>query len=219
MKKTGMRETLLMGLFALSTFVLHACASPYSHAVEPKDPEALVANVALIVNNDILMRDDFYAADTMKQVLGAHDIKMFFNEAGSPLFEHKEKSLPSYRYRISDFSGLVPAMKVQGDLMRFVDSRGHIEQAVLRIWFSPSDERLNLKNVLAIVGDPCAEDRKAENDLFMAITREPFNRQPKPFKVMACRGVHAGYQTLYRLTFDEDDRLADLYVTVTAEAL
>ena len=215
----SMLKALAAWLFPVVMLALQGCASPYEHAAKPTSPESLVQNVALAVSDGLLLRDDFYSDENIRLVLGAREIKTSFNETGGRLFGDRNEKLPSYRYFLNDFPELVPAARIQGDLIKFVDGHGSIKQVVLRMTVGPPDERLGMKSVLAIVGGNCAEDQKAENDLFMAITREPWNPPPKPFKIMACKSVDGGYERLFRLKFNHENRLDDLNVTVTEEGL
>lgn len=214
-----MSKALTTWLFLLITLAVQGCTSPYERTAKPTSPESLVRNVALAVSDNLLLRDDFYSDDNIRLVLGAHETKIFFNETGGRLFGDRKESLPSYRYLINDFPEIVPATRIQGDLIKFVDSQGAIKQVVLRMTLSSSDAQLGMKNVLAIVRGNCTEDMKAENDLFMAITREPKNPPPKPFKIMACKSVDAGYERFFRLTFNQENKLENIYVTVTGEGL
>lgn len=218
-----MGKALALWLFLLVPLAIQGCASPYERTAKPTSPESLVRNVASAVNGNLFLRDDFYTDDNIRLVLGAEETKAFFNEKGVRLFGDRKESFPSYRYFLSGFSAVIPPTPVrpgvQTDLMKFIDGQGRIKQVVLRMTLASSDERLGMNNVLAIIGGNCTEDRKAENDLFMAITREPWNPPPKPFKIMACKTVDAGYERFFRLTFNDANKLGDIYVTVTEEDL
>lgn len=219
MGNMDMGKALATWLFLLVMLAIQGCASPYQRTAKPASPESLVRNVALAVSDNLLLRDDFYTDDNIRLVLGAHETKMVFNETGGWLFGDRKESLPSYRYYIDDFSELTPATRIQADLIKFVDGQGAIKQVVLRMMFLSPDERLGMKNVLAIIGGNCIEDQKAESDLFMAITREPRNPPPKPFTIMACKSVDAGYERFFRVKFNQEMKLEDIYVTVTEEGL
>lgn len=173
------------------TGLLGACASEsqqstpaqrfYQDAEPPASILALLKTIKGITDNDLFAHDDFYTEEHLKQLFGAaQTVKVTQETTGSVGMYasiYKFGDLVPAELRSSPVNGIyVDARKISKD-----DHRHLAEYvAALRINMYGITEGLDFKAVTGIFGEGWTENRQAENDKFMAITREPFNPPPPP---------------------------------------
>jgi hypothetical protein len=158
----------------------------YDGMTAPSTVGELLSTLKLIADRRLWDRDDFYAEETLKRLFGSQQIQ---------ITTVPEESLS---VRLLGFQGLLPAKPGDATQMSGFEffARKHVKRPALpaikgasqmfdyktkrqfQATIAGTSQGLDFNAVTGIFGPGWKENRDAENQLFMAITREPFNPPP-----------------------------------------
>jgi hypothetical protein len=146
----------------------------------PKNISDLLANLRMAIDKNQFMRNGFYSSDNLKIEFGANALDKMYVAEGKPA--------PFTRYFLKDFTGIMPSPRPYSGILSMQLSKttgdgkedGDIVSVRGSINILSDDDALSVSNATKALGSDFEEDKKAENDVFLAISREAFNPPAQP---------------------------------------
>jgi hypothetical protein len=192
-------------------FAIAACATNARPLSSPTTTDELLSNLKVAFADDRLFDDAFYVEPTVKSFLGGTKVSQVYAKEGRP---------PFTTFFIGGFDAMVPPMPwgtgggalqgLRAEIFKVTsDGQEHGKIARVRVFLEihSGDNHLEAEHVMGIFGYPWQEDREAENQVFIAITREPFNPPARTPYIVHCAWTEHGYAKVVELNFGADDRL------------
>ena len=158
----------------------------YDGMTVPNTVGEILNTVKIVAERRLWDRDDFYTEETLKRLFGSQQIKVTAVPEESLTvqlfgFQGQLPARPDDASQLSGFEFFArkhtkrPALPaIQGASQMF----DYKTRRQFRAMISGTSQGLDFNTVVGICGPGWKENREAENELFMAITREPFNPPP-----------------------------------------
>jgi hypothetical protein len=165
-----------MAVLLIWAIPLGGCATEQQVAmIPPKNVSELLANLRTAIDKNQFMRGGFYSEENLKQAFGARTVKKYYVPDGKPA--------PFTSYFLKDFTGIMPSPRPYTGILSIQLSKtteggkedGRIKSVIGSMNILSDDDALSVANVAKAFGNDFKENKKAENEVFFATSREAFN--------------------------------------------
>lgn len=158
----------------------------YKGLVVPATVGELLKSIKLVAERHLWDRDDFYTHETLTRIFGPEDIRVMtvpgknleFQLYGFERFLAPQPGDPNGLEGAEIFARKHVTRPTLAPLHGASDEFNHMVSRQFTARFLGNAAGLDFNTVINIFGSEWKENIPAENEVFMAITREPFNPPP-----------------------------------------